>query len=196
MVTMKHYENIYALTLIRLFGLLSMIGSGLIIRDIARKLYKRPGPFLQKVSLTQSILIVLSIGDFFGWVENQVGIFSTTYHANNNHFFWSQRAFFVQFISSWMVPHRSDLLGSVGSQRSCVAQGILSNFFYSLSATSNASLAVAYCLIVRYKWKDREKNKTRLPFVLIPIFISTVLAVVPLFGKNYNYNGGYSCYIR
>jgi hypothetical protein len=76
MVTMKHYEesadlrrlheNIYALTLIRLFGLLSMIGSGLIIRDIARKLYKRPGPFLQKVSLTQSILIVLSIGDFFG----------------------------------------------------------------------------------------------------------------------------------
>jgi hypothetical protein len=58
--------NIYALTIVRLFGLFSMIGSGFIIRDIARKLYSRPGAFLQKVSLTQSILIVLSIGDFFG----------------------------------------------------------------------------------------------------------------------------------
>lgn len=94
-----------------------------------------------------------------------------------------------------MVPHHSWLLGSTGSQASCTAQGFLSNFFYSLSGTSNASLAVAYSLIVRCDWGDGDKNKNRLPFVLIPIIISLVLAVVPLFGQNYNYNGGYSCHI-
>mmetsp|Transcript_7297 Transcript_7297/g.10802 ORF Transcript_7297/g.10802 Transcript_7297/m.10802 type:complete len:398 (-) Transcript_7297:155-1348(-) len=163
-------ENIYVLIFIRLFGLVSMIASGFIIRDITRKLYNRPGAFLKKVSLTQSILIVLSIGDFGG-------------------------AFFVQFISTWMVPFHSQLLGSVGSQQSCVAQGFLSTFFYSLSALSNASLAVAYCLIVRLGWKDKDKSKNRLPFVLTPFLISIVLAIAPLFGSNYNYNAGYSCYI-
>ncbi|KAK1744352.1 hypothetical protein QTG54_004885 [Skeletonema marinoi] len=146
-------ENIYVLIFMRLFGLVSMIASGFIIRDITRKLYSRPGAFLKKVSLTQSILIVMSIGDFGG-------------------------AFFVQFISTWMVPFHSQLLGSVGSQQSCVAQGFLSTFFYSLSALSNASLAVAYCLIVRLGWKDKDKSKNRLPFVLTPFLISIVLAVV------------------
>ena len=95
-----------------------------------------------------------------------------------------------------MVPHHSKLLGPIGSEKSCVAQGFLSNFFYSLSCLSNASLAVAYCMIVRCGWNDKDKSKVRLPFVLIPFLISTVLAVAPLFGMNYNYNGGYSCYIR
>lgn len=58
-------QNVVALTWIRLFGLVSMIASGLIVTNIALKLYSRRGPFLQKVSLTQSILIVLAIGDFF-----------------------------------------------------------------------------------------------------------------------------------
>lgn len=167
----KFQQNVVALTWIRLFGLISMIASGLIVTNIALKLYSRRGPFLQKVSLTQSILIVLAIGDFFA-------------------------AFFVQFISTWMIPEQSPLLGIVGSQQSCVAQGFLSNFFYSLAYLSNASLAVAYCMIVRGGWNDKDKSKVRLPFVLIPFLISIVLAVAPLFGMNYNYNGGYSCYIR
>lgn len=95
-----------------------------------------------------------------------------------------------------MVPHRSHLMGQVGSQASCVAQGIMSNFFYSLSALSNASLAVAYCMIVRCGWRDKDGSAVRLPFTLIPILTSIVAAVAPLFGQNYNYNGGYSCYIR
>ena len=70
-------ENAIALTFVRLFGLLSMIASGFIIRDIAKKLAHRSGTFLKRVSLTQSILIVLSASDFFA-------------------------AFIVQFVSSWM----------------------------------------------------------------------------------------------
>ena len=70
-------ENAIALTFVRLFGLLSMIASGFIIRDIAKKLAHRSGSFLKRVSLTQSILIVLSTSDFFA-------------------------AFIVQFVSSWM----------------------------------------------------------------------------------------------
>eukprot|EP00986_Skeletonema_menzelii_P012434 scaffold6867_cov159-Skeletonema_menzelii.AAC.5 len=106
-----------------------------------------------------------------------------------------KKAFFVQVISTLMVPHRSHLMGQVGSQASCVAQGIMSNFFYSLSALSNASLAVAYCMIVRCGWRDKDGSAVRLPFTLIPILTSIVAAVAPLFGQNYNYNGGYSCYI-
>ena len=67
-----------------------------------------------------------------------------------------------------MVPVHSQLLGAVGSQQSCVAQGFLSSFFYSLSALTNASLAVAYCLILRRGWDDKDKSRNRLPFVLIP----------------------------
>ncbi len=190
-------ENVIALTFVRLFGLLSMVASGFIIRDIAKKLAHRSGSFLKRVSLTQSILIVLSASDF-------------------------SAAFIVQFVSSWMgesidwrlfiylssfhcilsnkfvmniVPHHSKLLGSTGSQQSCVAQGFLSALFYSLSVFSNASLAVAYCLIVRKGWGDKDENKNRLPFILIPIVFAIVFAVIPLFGQNYNYNGGYSCFI-
>jgi len=94
-----------------------------------------------------------------------------------------------------IVPHHSKLLGSTGSQASCVAQGFLSALFYSLSGFSNASLAVAYCLIVRRGWGDKDKNKYRLPFILIPTVFAIVFAVIPLFGQNYNYNGGYSCFI-
>lgn len=94
-----------------------------------------------------------------------------------------------------IVPHHSRLLGSTGSQASCVAQGFLSSLFYSLSGFSNASLAVAYCLIVRRGWGDKDENRNRLPFTLIPIVFAIAFAVIPLFGQNYNYNGGYSCFI-
>ena len=59
-------ENVIALTFIRIFALLSMTASGFIIRDISRKLTRSSGSFLTRVSLTQSILIVLAVADFFG----------------------------------------------------------------------------------------------------------------------------------
>ena len=105
------------------------------------------------------------------------------------------RAFIAQFVSTWMVPYHSNLLGTTGSQASCVAQGFLSALFYSMSAFTNASLAVAYCLIVRRGWSDKSNSRNRLPFILTPIGAAVVVAVVPLFGQNYNYNGGYSCFI-
>jgi hypothetical protein len=60
--------NVTLLTLIRLFGLFSMIASGFLFRDISRKLAQKSssGIFLTRISLTQSVLIVLSLGDFFG----------------------------------------------------------------------------------------------------------------------------------
>ena len=67
-------ENVVALTFVRLFGLLSMVASGFIIRDIAKKLAHRSGSFLKRVSLTQSILIVLSAADFFCCVHCSVRV--------------------------------------------------------------------------------------------------------------------------
>jgi len=71
--------------------------------------------------------------------------------------------------------------------------GVMGYFFYSLSASSNASLAVAYSLIVKFGWRDNDKDRHRLPFQIIPIIIATILSLVPLPGKNYNYNGNFFC---
>jgi hypothetical protein len=49
------------------------------------------------------------------------------------------------------------------------------------------------CLIVKYEWKDKDSTRYRIPFTLIPIVLATVLSIIPLPGRNYNYNGTFFC---
>jgi len=122
----------------------------------------------QRISLTQSVLFCLSTGDFFS-------------------------AFFVQFMSTWMVPSFIEVSLANGSVTSCTLQGFFGYLFYGLSVCSNASLAVAYSMFVQFNWKDENKDRYRLPFTIIPILCALVLAIAPLPGQNYNYNGGFFC---
>ena len=52
---------------------------------------------------------------------------------------------------------------------------------------------VTDCLIVKFGWKDEDKDRMRLPFTIVPIFCSVVLSIAPLPGKHYNYNGIFFC---
>ncbi|KAL7430699.1 hypothetical protein ACHAXH_004419 [Discostella pseudostelligera] len=168
------------LIFIKILAVLSMIASTFLVRDIYHKLCKKgssssPSSKREKlsmvwnISLTQSILVGLSVGDFFS-------------------------AFFVQFLSTWMVPSNINVAFAAGNIASCTVQGLFSYFFYGLSVFSNASLAVAYCCFVKFGWKDDVHTKYhRLHFTIIPLVCATIISVIPLFGQNYNYNGIFFC---
>ena len=47
--------------------------------------------------------------------------------------------------------------------------------------------------IVRFGWKDESKVWRQLPFTGIPVFAGLVFAFVPIYGQNYNWNGGFAC---
>jgi len=62
--------------------------------------------------------------------------------------------------------------------------------FYALSVFSNASLAVAYCLIVRWGWKDGGRDTRlwrRTIFAGTPAGLALLFALIPLFNQAYNY---------
>eukprot|EP00578_Thalassiosira_sp_NH16_P023403 CAMPEP_0181097804 /NCGR_PEP_ID=MMETSP1071-20121207/11765_1 /TAXON_ID=35127 /ORGANISM="Thalassiosira sp., Strain NH16" /LENGTH=438 /DNA_ID=CAMNT_0023180311 /DNA_START=139 /DNA_END=1455 /DNA_ORIENTATION=+ len=177
-ISVVGYDYTGFLIFIKVLGLFSMTASGFLMRDVYLKLrsvsssmaggVRNWNNWRSKVSLTQCILFCLSVGDFFS-------------------------AFFVQFLSTWMVPKSVPVSLSAGSATSCSIQGLLGGFFYALSAFSNATLAIAYCLIVKFGWKDEDKDRMRLPFTVVPIFCSVVLSIAPLPGKHYNYNGIFFC---
>lgn len=92
-----------------------------------------------------------------------------------------------------MVPSFVNVSLASGSVTSCTVQGFFGSLFYGLSACSNASLAVAYSLIVKFGWRDENKDRYRLPFTIIPIIFGMALAIIPLPGQNYNWNGSFYC---
>eukprot|EP00804_Cyclotella_cryptica_P019547 CCRYP_014325-RA/>CCRYP_014325-RA protein AED:0.22 eAED:0.22 QI:397/0.66/0.75/1/0.66/0.5/4/2467/327 len=175
------------LILVKFMGLLSMVASLFIIRHVLKRLLKKrrndqPDAdsgmrsrfqhsvdiFVSKITLTQSIMLCLSCGDFIS-------------------------SFFVPFLSTWMVPKDIDLVWASGNVYTCTAQGYLSVMFFGLSVFSNASLAVSHCLVVRCGWKDEEKKRRRIAFTVTPFVCAFVFSIVPLIWQNYNYNGGFYC---
>jgi len=92
-----------------------------------------------------------------------------------------------------MVPSEVPVALASGSITTCTIQGFLSHLFYGISSCSTASLAVAYSGIVRFGWKDEIKGWRQLPFTGIPVFAGLVFAFVPIYGQNYNWNGGFAC---
>jgi len=96
-------------------------------------------------------------------------------------------------MSTWMVPSFVNVSFASGSVTSCAIQGFFGYFFYALSAASNASLAVSYCLIVKFGWRDNDKDRHRLSFTIIPIVCAMIISIVPLPGQNYNYSGIFFC---
>lgn len=48
-------------------------------------------------------------------------------------------------------------------------------------------------LIVKFGWRDNDKDRYRFPFTVTPIICSLIICIIPLFGKHYNYNGTFFC---
>lgn len=166
--TTNNDEYIGFLIFIKILALLSMIASTLLVRDVYHKLFNKgnnsslPSPWtsgerismIWNISLTQSILVCLSVGDFFrrvfvvgGWWWSGLQFM----HPLTPTLPWQYHsAFFVQFLSTWMVPSFLNVAFASGTVATCTVQGICSYFFYGLSVFSNASLAVAcesvFCL--------------------------------------------------
>jgi hypothetical protein len=116
----------------------SMMSSSPIVRRHTRT---SSTPTSHKVSLTQTIMLCLCIGDFFS-------------------------SLFVPAISSWKVPSDVPIYLSSGNNESCTAEGFMSQFFYGLSVLSNATLGVSHCLLVRFGWNYEGKQHWRFPYTL------------------------------
>lgn len=137
---------------IKVLGLLSMVASTFILRDVYRKLRKVSASthglsWRTKVSLTQSVLFCLSVGDFFSWVPISFirWVIELLFAAlrRSNILFVLASSFFVQFLSTWMVPSSAPVEMANGSVTSCTVQAYFGYLFYGLSAFSNASLAAS-----------------------------------------------------
>lgn len=81
---------------------------------------------------------VLYIFPFFSPIEHNNNLI-----IDDNTHIITLSAFFVLFLSTWMVPQEYNVPMSIGNVRTCTMQGFLGNLFFLLSSGSNSSLAVA-----------------------------------------------------
>ncbi len=119
-------EKIYLAKVIaaKTSGLLSMIGSGLIIRDLILRWRRRKEN--QSLPIVQRIILSMSIADLF-------------------------TSCFVHFLGTWMVP-KGDMTISdkkylvplaAGNETTCHIQAFIWDLFTIAGCTSNATLALA-----------------------------------------------------
>mmetsp|Transcript_23735 Transcript_23735/g.50810 ORF Transcript_23735/g.50810 Transcript_23735/m.50810 type:complete len:358 (-) Transcript_23735:782-1855(-) len=153
-----------AILLMKTGGLLSMIASHFIARDVFRRYHRG-----ERIRLTSKIVFELSVANF-----------------------WA--SFFSAFMSTWMVPKESGAYQAAGNTASCSAQGFLNNFLYGLVVLMNTILALTYCIIVKRGRRDEARSRRSLLLILgLPPTICFLLACKPLFDKAYNYTDFYVC---
>ena len=144
--------------IMKFMGLLSMIASYFIMRDMVIRYYNR-----ERIRLTSKVVFELSVGDFFG-------------------------SFFSAFMGTWMVPEESGIYMAAGTVASCTAQGFFKTLFYGIAITMNAVLAITYYKLVKNEREDgtRTTRSTRLILGLPPL-IPLLFSICPLFNSGYNY---------
>ena len=64
---------------------------------------------------------------------------------------------------------------------------------FNFVCTSFGGMLSIDCLIVKIGWRDDDKDWRRLFFTIIPIVFALTISIIPLPGKNYNYNGAFFC---
>ncbi len=119
-------EEVYFATVIaaKVSGSLSMLGSGLIIRDVMTRLRRRRQQ--QYLPIKQRIILGMSIADLFS-------------------------SFVVHFLGTWMVPKGNvTILGetfpiplAAGNEVTCNIQAFAWDLFILAGCSSNATLALA-----------------------------------------------------
>jgi hypothetical protein len=159
---------------VKFTGLVSIIGSGMIIRDILSPKKVRNGRVLdiktKLKSMTRRILLLMSICDiiygFFAWI-----------------------------MGSWMVPSSTKAFWAAGNQATCRAQGFLQLWFYGSSTLLNASLSITYVLTVNFGWKEKDFLRWIPQFILLvfPFLFFLGLSTWGLFEDLYKFNFGPTC---
>mmetsp|Transcript_27768 Transcript_27768/g.42020 ORF Transcript_27768/g.42020 Transcript_27768/m.42020 type:complete len:291 (-) Transcript_27768:690-1562(-) len=178
---MSYFQSakyIAPLIIVKFTGAVSIIGSCAIVFDILKKkaMDKRNGKVMngnrkKKLrSTTNRIILLMSICDI---------IYS----------------FFAWFLGTWMVPKESGAFWASGNQATCTAQGFIQVLFYGSATCMNAILAIAYVLMAQCGWKNERMNKI-LPqfcFLVAPVLLFLVIALIFLFTDSYKFNGGPTC---
>jgi len=133
----EHQTFTFAILLMKAGGLLSMVASQFLMRNVIIRFNRG-----ERIKLTHRIVFELSFANYWG-------------------------SFFSAFMSSWMVPKDSGVYQAAGNTASCTAQGFFDNFFYGISVLMNAILALTYCIIVKRKRRDEARSRRSLWLVSI-----------------------------
>jgi len=166
----------------RITGSLSLIGSLYIICDLVICDRKQK---LNKSSIANRIVLCISISDVFASVSCWI-------------------------LGDWPVPKECNELyhnrNFYGNAVTCTIQGFIYQWSAFSSAFYSAMLAIAYVLLVvgscrsccshptRRNFFADMSNKAQFSLLAIPLILSLLLAIAPLFDRAYNYNGT-SCHI-
>ncbi len=102
-------------------GSLSIIGSGLIIRDVFSRWRQRKKE--ESLPMVSRLILSMSVADLFN-------------------------SFFIHFLGTWMVPHEVldegfDVPLTAGNDATCTIQAFLSGLLTLASSATNATLALA-----------------------------------------------------
>lgn len=164
--TVEPYEkhSVIMIWIVKFGGVLSIIATGLTMRDILTRFLHG-----EKIRLTSKIL--------FEWALACMGAS-----------FWSA------LISTWMVPEESGIYMASGNQNTCTLQGFLDAFFYGTTVLTYTILAITYCFLVKFKRKDELSMSRNLTVILgVSPTASFLLATAPLFNDAYNYTELHTC---
>lgn len=143
-------EKIYLAKVIaaKTSGSISMIGSGLIIRDVILRWHRRKEN--QFLPIAQRIILSMSIADLF-------------------------TSCFVHFLGTWMVPQGDITISdekypiplAAGNETTCHIQAFIWDLFTIAGCTSNATLATA----CQYIFCCREHEMTFLAYIELTLVV-------------------------
>ena len=151
-------EKITFAMLPRFPAALSLVGSGLILREIFLDWRQEGGEGLKP---TSRILLEVSIADI---------LFSTAW-----------------LLTTLPAPKELDYIwGNMGNTATCTAQGFINQLGWVTSPLFNVTLAWFYLLMVRYNWTDSQLRRVE-PYCHVGIWIfGLVSAIYPIPMELYN----------
>uniref|UniRef100_A0A7S4SJ62 G-protein coupled receptors family 1 profile domain-containing protein n=2 Tax=Ditylum brightwellii TaxID=49249 RepID=A0A7S4SJ62_9STRA len=145
-------------------GLISTLGSSLIVEDILKKVYKG-----KQTDPYQRIMLGLSLCDI---------LIST----------------FLFALGTWMVPKETGWLWAVGNTASCSAQGFFWAFGGAGELFYQMAISLNILLLIVFGWKQETfRKKVEKPLHIIIIALALTMAVIPLAFQTYNPHCG-NCY--
>ncbi|KAL7460745.1 hypothetical protein ACHAXS_001189 [Conticribra weissflogii] len=161
----------------KISGFFSMIGSGLIIRDVILRWRRRKEK--QFLPIVPRMILSMSVADFF-------------------------TSFFVHFIGTWMVQKGDVTILdetfpiplATGNDTTCKIQAFIWSLFTLAGISTNATLATAYWLLVCKEKKEIElyKWKWQIPLLWFPWLIGVADSFIFMIGFGfYGHNNAWFC---
>ena len=166
MVTSSSHDKAFVI-IPKVGGVLSIIGSLLLLRDVALKIKGH-----EAIPLTTKIITLITVAALF------IG-------------------FFESFLSTWMIPKDSDACLASGNVTTCNVQAFISVWMFIVVETGYSMLSVLYYMTARRDWTTQKTQSWKVIFVclVLPVIVGLGTAIPLLVTNQYNFTGIYSCNI-